>query len=133
MADGFDFSDSDSFESVFTYSASQQTVPAQPSAPGWQVVGGFTPSANVQGKIDFTGFVSAPGLILTVRFFLLAGASSEALPVTVSTGATAPVNVVSPGLLSFQAGEIYQLQVQAIGGSGLDTEFAIINSIQLTI
>tara|TARA_R110001592_G_scaffold145387_3_gene369016 strand:+ start:447 stop:848 length:402 start_codon:yes stop_codon:yes gene_type:complete len=133
MADGFDFSDSDSFEAVFTYSAAQQTVPAQPSAPGWQVVGGFKPSANIDARIEFTGHLSVSGLGLTVRLFKIEGANSKQVGPLITTGSIVPVNIVSSESVQLSAGSIYQLQVQAIGGSGLDTEFAIINSIQLTI
>ena len=133
MADGFDFSDSDSFEAVFTYSAAQQTVPAQPSAPGWQVVGGFKPSANIDARIEFTGHLSVSGLTLTLRLFQVDGANSKQVGPLLTTGTTAPINIVSSESVQLSAGSIYQLQVQAIGGSGLDTEFAIINSIQLTI
>ena len=133
MADGFDFSVSDSFDAVFTYSASQQTIPAQPSVPGWQVIGGFKPAANIDAKIDFTGHLSASGLTLTVRLFKLAGANSGQVGPLVITGATAPVSITTQQSVQLEAGVIYQLQAQAIGGSGLDTEFGIINSIQLTI
>lgn len=105
-------------EIISAYTATNQTIAAVASAPGWHVVGLFFLPVNATCRLEALGGVSDDSLVMTVRLFDLTAVAAV-------SGSEATIDKIADeretsGVITLAGGRNYQIQAQVLGGAGAD-------------
>lgn len=104
-------------EVISAYAASNQQLPAEPTAPAWIIIGGFYMPVTADVKIEAVGSIADGALTLAVRLFDVTAAAPVSGSLTENIDSAVDERVLS-GAFELAGGRVYQMQAQCIGPSG---------------
>lgn len=127
MVEGLALTAAEVIEALSTYAATDQTVPAVTTTPGWHVVGAFRMRISFDVRLAALASVSLGGLTLNARLFDLITNTPVSGVVTI----TSLVDLYAESAaMSLVGGHSYQMQVEVVGNSGVQY-FGTVRNVQL--
>lgn len=122
---GFTYTTEDIEEIAMNYNTGQETIPAAPSGPAFQVIGGFEATLSTSARLQVTGLVSTALLAMTVRVYHVTEPGVLGSSVTIAS--TDVTTVTQATTIDLIGGHEYQIQAQVLSGNS-ETEFGVVHT-----